>query len=162
MVLQVTVAREPAVDRSRTTQQPAVRPAVDRFLEAARARGLEPMPLQVRAVESPFLMAGERARRLVEVRWRQRLTFRFGKRTFSWTLPRAGTFYQLKPQEMVLPVQTQTKYDQSQTLPEVEEHAVFVERADPILAVRVEGEWFELDRWTRPVQLRHGGRFEWA
>lgn len=161
MMVQMTTARESVQERPRVAEAPEVMSATEQFLEAARARGLEPLPLRVRPLEAPLFGLSERRRRVVEVGWRQRYTLRLGKREVSWTLPRGGTFYQMRPEEMVLPERPKARYHDSLTLPGVEERSVFVERVDPILAVRVEGQWYELDRWMRPVQFTPGVMLEW-
>ena len=72
----------------------------------------------------------------------------FGHVLFSWNMRAMSTFDKYPAYRILAPLAGERVSLAVRQMPEVEEMAVFVERKeDPILAVRVGGDWYELYRW---------------
>lgn len=122
---------------------------VQEFLKAAQGLGLEPVALE---------MAPARARprsaldaKPFHVSWWRPWQLRIGSWTlFSLRRARSGRFAKYTLEQAIMPVPAERLALRLKPLPVVEEMAVLVEeKADPILAVRVAGQWFGVHRWLR-------------
>lgn len=122
------------------------------FLKALREVGAAPIPLTVRENNSDVDWRTRRP--IYKVIWRRQRRIRlFGLLTISWASRGSGRFVKFGPEEVALPLEAAILNAAIQTRPEVEETAVFVEtQRDPILAVRVEGQWLGLYRWLNPIE----------
>lgn len=128
----------------RERQAPLVPEAITRFLRKAHELGVDPKPLVLKERSS--------ARQpVLRVSWRQPWELRLGsRRLLSLELTRGSTFEQHAPERLIMTVEAERLLTLLKPLPEVEKVVVLVEqRVDPILAVRVAGQWFETLRWYR-------------
>lgn len=116
------------------------------FLEAAEARGLKPRALELRKQRFLFRLAEQEESYFVG--WEEEHRVHLGPWKLQWKVTRWGLFDKYAATEVVMPIAGEKVRQTIETLPGVEETAVFVERAiDPILAVRVGDTWYELYRW---------------
>lgn len=130
--------------------------SLEAFQDMLREAGIAPIPLEItRRRFFSDTRAGRRA--IYRVAWpHQRKISLFGLWVKEWTGAKSGSFIKCGLNEITMPVEAELISARVKDRPEVEEAAVFVEtRIDPILAVRVEGQWLELFRWfTVPTFLR--------
>ncbi len=131
----------------------AVKLSLNDFQHMLRESGIEVRPLQITRIGS-FMSVRTIRRTIYRVTWpHERKIGLFGLRLKEWTGRKSGAFVKHRVDELAMPVQAEVIAATVRDRPEIEETAVFVEtRTDPILAVRVEGQWIELYRWfTRPT-----------
>ncbi|MCI0437672.1 MAG: hypothetical protein L0177_00895 [Chloroflexi bacterium] len=131
----------------------AVRLCLHDFQRMLRESGIEARPLEITRIGS-FMSVRTMRRTIYRVTWpHQRKIRLFGLRFKEWTGRKSGAFVKHRVDELAMPMQAEVIAATVRDRPEIEETAVFVEtRTDPILAVRVEGQWIELYRWfTRPT-----------
>ncbi len=151
----VTSARTVALPGLRPRQQAEAAPGAEAFIARARALGVDVSPLTITRPGRvfPWICAN---REFLRVSWeRQRSLSLFGLLRVSWTQSGSGIFRQHDAAKVLMPVEGERIASTLKALPEVEEMAVLEERViDPILAVRVAGQWFEAYRWWKaPVIL---------
>ncbi len=129
------------------------------FVDKARTLGVNLTPLKVTELDrlSPWIGRNEQ---FFRVSWqRQKSLSLFGLLHFSWTRTSSGIFRQHAASKVLLPPEAEKVAEKLRPLPEIEEMVVLEERRiDPILAVRVEGEWYEAYRWWEPPVLLRDGR----
>ncbi len=79
----------------------------------------------------------------------------FGHLRLSWTRWAGGTFRMHPALKVLMPLEAEQAALRLGALPEVEDMIVLEERRiDPILAIRVAGQWYEAHRWWQsPVIL---------
>ncbi len=137
----------------------APRQAEESFIDKARALGVNLAPLKITGLDrlSPWMGRNEQ---FFRVSWqRQRSLSFFGLLHFSWTRTSSGIFRQHAASKVLLPPEAEKVAEKLRPLPEIEEMVVLEERRiDPILAVRVKGEWYEAYRWWEPPVLLRDGR----
>jgi hypothetical protein len=118
------------------------------FTARAQVLGAEVSPLMVSkpARVFPWIRRNEE---FFHVSWpiRKSLSF-FGLWKVSWTRSGSGIFRKHQAFKVLMPLEGERVAAVLRALPEVEEMAVLEERRiDPILAVRVAGQWYEAYRW---------------
>jgi hypothetical protein len=144
----VTAARKTSIAKVLTKKQHLSDSAVEVFTARARSLGAEVSPLVVSKPARVFPWIG-RNEEFFHVSWpiRKSLSF-FGLWEVSWTRWGSGTFRKLQAFKVLMPLEGERAAQVLRALPEVEEMAVLEERRiDPILAVRVAGQWYEAYRW---------------
>lgn len=151
----VTSARTVALPGLRPRQQAEAPASAEAFIARARALGVEVSPLTITRPGRvfPWICANKE---FLRVSWeRQKSISLFGLLRVSWTRSGSGIFRQHDAAKVLMPVEGERIASTLKALPEVEEMAVLEERViDPILAVRVAGQWFEAYRWWKaPVIL---------
>lgn len=125
---------------------------VNSFLAKMREVGLSPTPLTVKE-KAPGLsrgwIRGVNGLFLRYITWPRKRQLRvFGKCILSWEGQGSGWFRKMALEAVKMPIEAELRSATVKNLPEVEETAVFAElRRDPILAVKVAGQWFEVYRW---------------
>ncbi len=125
------------------------------FLARARSLGLDLRYLKVgnRARLAPWVRDRDK---FFQVSWRKNHSLSlFGLLKLSWTRWVGGTFQMHPALKVLMPLAAEQAALRLRALPEVEDMVVLEERQiDPILAVRVAGQWYEAYRWWQsPVIL---------
>ena len=153
----VTVELSAAVPGVLPERQSILDGAGQAFIAKAKALGVEVTLLTVSQPARVFPWIG-RNTEFYRVSWPRKKTLSFwGLLTVSWTKWGSGIFRIHPVNTVLMPVAGERAADKLRTLPEVEEMAVLEERRiDPILAVRVAGQWYEAYRWWKsPVFVQN-------
>ena len=123
---------------------------VDDFIARAKSLGIEATPL---AIERPRWMWPwlRNEGKLVKVSWsRQRSLSLFGLFILSWTSGRDGLFRRHQVDKVLMPLEGEKRANLLRGHSQVEEMVVLEDvTIDPVLAVRVEGQWLEVYRWWK-------------
>ena len=127
----------------------------DWFLAKARSLSLDLRPLKVgnRARLAPWVRDRHE---FFPVSWRKTHSLSLlGLFRISWAGRAGGTFRMHPVLKVLMPLAAEQAALRLRALPEVEDIVVLEERRiDPILAVRVSGQWYEAYRWWQsPVIL---------
>ena len=125
------------------------------FLARAKSLGLDLRYLKVGNRARLFPWVRDR-NKFFPVSWRTTHSLSlFGLLRLSWTRWAGGTFQMHPALKVLMPLAAEQAALRLGALPEVEDMVVLEERQiDPILAVRVAGQWYEAYRWWQsPVIL---------
>ena len=127
----------------------------ERFPAIARSLGVSVTQLKVgkRARMAPWVRDRDE---FFHVSWRKTHSLPlFGHLRISWTRWAGGTFRMHPALKVLMPLEAERAALRLGALPEVEDMIVLEERRiDPILAIRVAGQWYEAHRWWQsPVIL---------
>ncbi len=123
--------------------------SLEAFLNELRAAGIDPKPLKVEE-KSPSIWerAGGVNEPVYKISQTSRKEVRLGKWSIAWTYTQSQRFIKCAVDEVRLPMTAEMHNAVVTGRTEVQEKAVFVELVnDPVLAIRVEDQWFELYRW---------------
>jgi hypothetical protein len=147
-VFMVTAARKTYFPKVFPRKQHLSDSTVEVFTARARALGVEASPLMVSKPTRVFPWI-RRNEEFFHVSWPIRKPFSFfGLWEVSWTRWGSGTFRKHQASKVLMPLEGERTAHLLREVPEVEEMAVLEERRiDPILAVRVAGQWYEAYRW---------------
>ena len=152
----VTVAHSTAVPKILPWRQRALDGTEQVFIAKAMALGVEVSPLMVGKPARVFPWIG-RNEEFFHVYWPKRKSLSFlGLLKVSWTKWGSGTFRKHPAIKVLMPLEGERAAHVLRALPEVEEMVVLEERRiDPILAIRVAGQWYEAYRWWQsPLALQ--------
>jgi hypothetical protein len=143
----VTVARSTAVHEILPWRQRADG-TEQVFIAKTMALGVEVSPLMVGKPARVFPWIG-RNEGFLRVSWLKRKSFSLlGLLEVSWTKIDGGIFRKHRAIKVLMPLEGERVAQVLRTFPEIEEMVVLEERhIDPILAVRVAGQWYEIHRW---------------
>ena len=125
------------------------------FPAKARSLGVDPRPLKLGNRARLFPWVRDRDK-FFRVSWRKTHSLSLlGLLRISWTGRAGGTFRMHPVLKVLMPLAAEQAALRLAALPEVEDMVVLEERRiDPILAVRVSGQWYEVYRWWQaPVIL---------
>jgi hypothetical protein len=144
----VIAARNTAFPKVLSGRQRASGSTEQIFTAKARALGVEVSPLMVRKPARVFPWIG-RNEEFFHVSWTKRKSLSlFGLLKVSWTKWGSGIFRKHPAFKVLMPLEGERAAHVLRALPEVEEMVVLEERRiDPILAVRVAEQWYEVYRW---------------
>jgi len=125
------------------------------FLAKASSLGVQASPLVLGkpARVFPWIRRNED---FLCVSWGKRKVFSFlGLLEVSWITRNSGIFRKYPATKVLMPLEAERAAQALKTIPGIEEMAVLEERRiDPIFAVRVAGQWYEIHRWWQsPVVL---------
>ena len=118
------------------------------FFAKARTLGVQVSPLVLGKPARVFPWIG-RNEEFLRVSWLKRKSFSLlGLLEVSWTKIDSGIFRKHPAIKVLMPLEGERAAQVLRTFPEIEEMVVLEERRiDPILAVRVAGQWYEIYRW---------------
>lgn len=124
----------------------------DLFQKELEKAGIGVTPLTVEEENASFFqrwLGGFRRQPLYRITWPRKRQIRLlGKCAFSWEGQAGGWFGKATTDMVKMPIEAELRSATVKNLPQVAETAVFVEvRRDPILAVKVAGQWLEVYRW---------------
>ncbi len=137
----------------RATQKTLDQEVIERFMTRAARLGMQPKPLGIKLLGGGIMNLLETPG-TYRVSWRKdvRITIP-GILSFTLALPQSGVFDKYNAEKVLMSVQAEALRQPLSTLWEIEETAVLAEEVDPILAVKVAGQWFEMYRWLKRPYL---------
>jgi hypothetical protein len=146
----VTPSRNIAIPLGRVRQDEAL----DSFVISARTLGIDVNELKITRPSRVFPWL-TRNREFLKVSWRKRKTVSiFGLFTLSWMQNGSGIFREHPVVRVLMPLEAEKIAEKMRGLPEVEDMGVLEDRTiDPILAVRVNGRWYEAFRWLESPHI---------
>ena len=123
----------------------------ERFIAKGRSLGVNLSQLKVVKPARAMPWLGS-SREFFHVSWCKTISLSLlGLLRLSWTRWSGGTFRMHQVLKVLMPLAAEQAALRLGALPEIEEMVVLEERRiDPILAVRVSGQWYEAYRWWQP------------
>ena len=151
MVLDIRHVRDEVIEEPQAPiAAPRATPStLEAFLNDLRAAGIDPVPLKVEETRaSIWERAGGVNEPVYKISVTKRHEVHLSNWTVSWTATQTQRFIKCAVDEVRLPMTAEMYNAIVSDRPEVQEKAVYVELVnDPVLAIRVEDQWFELHRW---------------
>ena len=151
----VTTASGKAFTENLPRKQHASDDTQQNFLAKVGSLGVQASPLILGKPARVFPWIG-RNEEFLRVSWPKKKFFRLlGLLDVSWTTRNCGIFRKRPATKVLMPLEAERAAQALRTIPEIEEMVVLEERRiDPIFAVRVAGQWYEIHRWWQsPVVL---------